>query len=308
MSDSKTGRVIALGFFDGVHVGHQALLSKAVDAATRLGARSCALTFDTHPEALITGTSIPLLSTVNDRADMMRKHYSIDEVIFAHFDSSMMQLSWTEFVKTMLIERFDAVHLVAGHDFHFGYKGVGNPQRLAELCMKLGIGCDIIGRVEIDSITVSSTYIRKLIAQGDVERAEIFLGHPHTLNGVVLHGQHLGTIMEIPTSNIKLDPTLQRPALGAYITTTLVDDIKFPSVTNIGVRPTVDGQNLCVETHILDFNADLYGKQISIELIKMLRPEQQFLNLAELRSQIKADIKHTRDYFEKSPLRIQSIS
>lgn len=301
MNNTSKGRVIALGFFDGVHVGHAALLQKTVQVAAQKGVHSCALTFDTHPEALITGSNIPLLNTVNERAEMMRSLYGVEEVIFAHFDDSLMHLSWRDFLHEMLMERFEAVHLVAGHDFHFGFRGEGNTQNLAEECMNMGIGCDVIPKVEIDSITVSSTYIRKLIAQGDMERATLFLGHPHLITGHVAHGQSLGTSIEVPTSNLRLDPMIQTPAHGVYVTITTLDGVRYQSITNIGTRPTVDGKGITVETHILDFMDDIYGQEIKVEFLKMLRCEQKFLNINELRGQIKSDIKQVRDYFARSP-------
>lgn len=296
-----SGRVIALGFFDGVHLGHAELLKKTVQVAAQKGMHSCALTFDTHPEALITGARIPLLNTISERAELMRSLYGIEEVIFAHFDDSLMHLTWTEFLNELLVERFCAEHLVAGHDYHFGFRGEGNAQRLAETCMSMSIGCDIIPRVEIDSITISSTYIRKLIAQGDMQRAQMFLGHPHLVTGHVTHGQHIGSTIEVPTSNLIIDPGLQTPAHGVYVTMTTVDGERIPSVTNIGTRPTVDGKGVVLETHILDFNSDVYGQEIKVEFIKMLRPEQKFLNLTELRSQIKTDIRRVRDFFDTQP-------
>ena len=173
-------RVIALGFFDGVHLGHGALLRRVGGKALELGAVPAAVTFDTHPENLILKTpAVPLLSSPLDRAELLRRCYGIREVIVAHFDERMMHMPWREFVTDYLAAEHGAVHLVAGHDFHFGYKGEGNPERLRELCGQLGIGCDIIPKVEKDHITVSSTYIRTLIAQGEMERAMEFLGHPH---------------------------------------------------------------------------------------------------------------------------------
>lgn len=181
-------RVIALGFFDGVHLGHGALLRRVGDAARRIGAVPAACTFDTHPENLILQSPTPLLSTPADRAWIMRQYYGIQDVIIAPFDEHMMHMPWREFVTGYLVAGCGAVHLVAGHDFHFGYKGEGNPERLQALCGELGIGCDIIPKVVQDHITISSTYIRTLVAQGEMERAAAFLGHPHTLSADCLPG------------------------------------------------------------------------------------------------------------------------
>ena len=184
-------RVIALGFFDGVHLGHGALLSRVARVAHELDAIPAAVTFDTHPENLIIGSPMPLISSPLDRAELMRRYYGIQEVIVAHFDDRMMRMPWRDFVTDFLVRENGAVHLVAGHDFHFGYKGEGNPERLKAICTELGLGCDIIPKVELDGITISSTYIRTLLAQGEMERANYFLGHPHTLTDTVSHGRSL---------------------------------------------------------------------------------------------------------------------
>ena len=177
---NKNRRVIALGFFDGVHNGHGALLRRVVDKARELDAVAAAFTFDRSPTAAITGQTVPLLSSVEDRGWLMRSRYGIQEVVVSNFDG-MMRMDWEDFVDRYLAEELGAVHVVAGHDFHFGYMGKGNPRRLQEKCAQLGIGCDIIPKVEQDGITISSTYIRTLIAQGEMERANSFLGHPHVL-------------------------------------------------------------------------------------------------------------------------------
>ena len=174
-------RVIALGFFDGVHLGHGALLRRVRERADELGAVPAACTFDTHPENLILQSPTPLLSTPADRAWLMRQYYGIQDVIIAPFDDHMMHMPWRDFVTDFLVAGSSAVHLVAGHDFHFGYKGEGNPQRLEALCQELGLGCDIVPKVERDHITISSTYIRTLVAQGELARAAEFLGHPYAV-------------------------------------------------------------------------------------------------------------------------------
>ena len=160
---NKNRRVIALGFFDGVHNGHGALLRRVVDKARELDAVAAAFTFDRSPTAAITGQTVPLLSSVEDRGWLMRSRYGIQEVVVSNFDG-MMRMDWEDFVDRYLAEELGAVHVVAGHDFHFGYMGKGNPRRLQEKCAQLGIGCDIIPKVEQDGITISSTYIRTLIA------------------------------------------------------------------------------------------------------------------------------------------------
>ena len=187
----ETRRAIALGFFDGVHLGHGALLRRVAEASVEKGLTPSAFTFDAHPSSRITGAVTPLINSSADRADLMRRLYGIQDVIVAHFDS-MMRMDWRDFVTDYLVKEHGAAYVVAGHDFHFGYKGEGNPQRLQALCRELGVDCDIIPKVELEGITISSTYIRTLIAQGEMERAMEFLGHPHILTDRVGHGKRLG--------------------------------------------------------------------------------------------------------------------
>lgn len=297
----KKKRVIALGFFDGVHKGHGALLRRVGEVAQILGATPTAVTFDTHPENLIMGTPTPLISSPNDRAELMRRYYGIQEVVVAHFDERMMHMNWEDFVSEFLVKENGAVHLVAGHDFHFGYKGEGNPQRLREKCGALGIGCDIIPKVELDGITISSTYIRGLLAQGELERANYFLGHPYFLTDRVHHGKKLGATLGFPTVNLRFAPGVLIPARGVYATRVFFENGESrPAVTNIGVRPTVDSDGVVnVEGFILDFDGDLYGQNISMEFHKYLRPERRFDSLEKLKAEVMRNAEETRAYFEE---------
>lgn len=298
---STPKRVIALGFFDGVHKGHGALLRTVAQAADRLGAMPCAFTFDRSPTAAITGQTIPLLSSVEDRVWLMRRYYGIEEVIVAPFDG-MQKMDWQDFVSEYLQKELGCVHVVAGHDFHFGYMGKGNPQRLQEKCRELGMGCDIIQKVEQDGITISSTYIRTLIAQGEMERANQFLGHPHTLTNRVAHGKKIGTTtLGFPTVNLLIPQGVIVPAYGVYATRVWFDGQCRCAVTNVGVRPTVEDNDghVTVEGFILDFDGDLYGHEIRMEFYKYLRPEQKFTSMQALADEIRHNAQQTRDYFRQ---------
>ena len=298
---STPKRVIALGFFDGVHKGHGALLRTVAQAADRLGAMPCAFTFDRSPTAAITGQTIPLLSSVEDRVWLMRRYYGIEEVIVAPFDG-MQKMDWQDFVSEYLQKELGCVHVVAGHDFHFGYMGKGNPQRLQEKCRELGMGCDIIQKVEQDGITISSTYIRTLIAQGEMERADQFLGHPHTLTNRVAHGKKIGTTtLGFPTVNLLIPKGVIVPAYGVYATRVWFDGQCRCAVTNVGVRPTVEDNDghVTVEGFILDFDGDLYGHEIRMEFYKYLRPEQKFASMQALADEIRHNAQQTRDYFRQ---------
>lgn len=292
-------KVIALGFFDGVHLGHGALLRRTVEEAKRRGVRSAVFTWAQPPKEVVTGVPVPLINSPEDRADLARRIYGIQQVILAPFDEAMMTMPWQDFITELLVKRHGAVHLVAGHDYHFGYKNQGDPRLLQEKCRELGLGCDIIPKVELEGVTVSSTYIRTLVEAGDVERAALFLGHRHCLTQTVVHGHRLGRTLGIPTVNLTFPPHVLAPRRGVYITRVyLPDGTSLAGVTNVGTRPTVsEGTAVSVETFLLDFDGDLYGKCIRVEFCQRLRDEQKFDSLEALKAQIRENIRQTRDYF-----------
>ena len=292
-------RVIALGFFDGVHLGHGALLRTVGSRARALGAVPCAFTFDQSPAAALTGREVPLLTGVDDRRWLMEELYGIREVIVAPFDV-MRDMDWRDFVTRYLREELGVVHVVAGHDFHFGRKGEGSPQRLEALCAQLGIGCDIIPKVEIGGVTVSSTHIRTLAAAGEMEQAARFLGHPHVLSGEVVHGSELGRTLGTPTANLLVPDGVLAPAFGVYACRAILPDGEVRlAVTNVGVRPTVNAgmTGVTVEPWILDYHGDLYGKPLRLEFHKRLRGERKFGGVDELRGAILENAGETRAYF-----------
>ena len=297
-------RVIALGFFDGVHLGHGALLRRAVEEAKKRGCESAVFTFDRPPKEVITGVPCPLINSPEDRAALVKRLYGIDEMLMVPFDDEMRTTPWDRFVTDILVGRYGAVHLVAGHDHHFGHKNQGSPELLREKCAELDLGCDIIPAVTIGGITVSSTHIRKLLEEGDVETARAFLGHPHVLTQTVGHGRQLGRTIGIPTANLVAPPHVLLPRRGVYAAKiTLPDGRAFGGVTNVGVRPTVNnGQDVTVEPWILDFDGDLYGQAIRVEFYRRLRDERKFDSLDALKSQIETDAVKTREAYPEMGL------
>lgn len=293
--------VIALGFFDGVHRGHGALLKRTAERAGELGAVPAVFTFDRPPKEVVTGQPVPLINSPEDRCDLIRRLYGIEHVIMAPFDRAMMTMDWQDFI-TSLIEEYGAVHLVAGHDYHFGYKNEGTPEKLQSRCAELGLGCDIIPKVEYDGVTVSSTYIRTLVEAGDVERAAAFLDHPHCLSRIVTHGRRIGHTIGVPTINFTLPPSVLVPDHGVYITRVyLPDGASCPGVTNVGVRPTVsDNGEVSVETFLLSYDGDLYGQKIRLDFCRRLRSERRFPSLDALRGQILLDIGEAQAYFAEN--------
>lgn len=291
-----TGRVIALGFFDGVHLGHASLLEMAKKRAAELGLRPAVMSFDLHPDTLVAGSNVALINSLSERREILSRCYGIDDVLLVHFDETMMHMPWSDFVEKLLVEAYSAKYLVCGYDFRFGDKGEGNPERLQEKCRELGIGCAVLPRFTLDGITVSSTYIRALLEQGDMEQAARFLGHPHCISGEVVHGRQLGRTMGIPTANILIEDHVLVPAYGVYATKVILPDgTEKLAVTNVGVRPTVDdSRKVTVEPWILDFEGDLYGKHIRVDFYHHLRGEQKFSGLEELQQEIFRNAQETR--------------
>lgn len=293
-------RVIALGFFDGVHLGHAALLRRTVEEARARGCVPAAFTFDRVPKEVVTGIPCPLINHPDDRRDLLRRLYGIQDVIMVPFNDEMRTTSWEDFVTEILVKQYHAVHLVAGHDHHFGHKNQGSPELLVEKCKELGLGCDIIPKVEIGGITVSSTYIRNLVGMGQLERASRFLGHPHVLTQEVRHGRRIGHTIGVPTVNLVAPPHVLVPSYGVYVTRVfLPSGESYPAVTNVGTRPTVNnGTDVTVEPWLLGFDGDLYGQRVRVEFFKRIRDEIRFDSLDSLRLQIQKDAQFTRDFFE----------
>lgn len=293
--------VIALGFFDGVHRGHGALLRRTAEVAYRLGAIPAAFTFDRPPKEVVTGRPVPLINSTAERRELMERLYGIQQVIIAPFDHAMMTMHWEDFITKLLVGTYGAVHLVAGHDYRFGHKNTGTPELLQEKCHQLGIGCDIIPKVELEGITVSSTYIRQLVGQGEVERAAEFLGHRHCLSQTVTHGFRFGRTIGIPTINFAVPEHVLVPERGVYITRVyLPDGTSLAGVTNVGTRPTVsDSDSVSIETFLLDFDGDLYDRRIRLEFCRRLREEKKFDSPAELKAEIEKNAAQTRDYFRQ---------
>lgn len=296
MSDKK--RTVALGFFDGVHIGHGALMKKVRERAAETGTVPSVLSFDEHPDNLVFGGQLPLINDTMGREDIMRRLYGIEDVVFMHFDRQLMQMPWRDFAD-MLVSEYNAAWVVIGHDFSFGSRGEGSPQRMQEYCREQGLGCDIIEPVMLDGRVVSSTYIRELIAGGDMEQAMRYLGHPHSLAGTVCSGYHLGTKMGTPTINMSFPEGVLVPKHGVYVSKVALEDGSvYTAATNVGVRPTVDrGSGANVESYILDFSGNLYGHRARVDFYSYIRPEQRFDGLDSLAASIKNDAETSRSFF-----------
>lgn len=290
-------QIFALGFFDGVHLGHQALLRECVALAKELGCQTAAITFDRHPQSLFLEQPPKLISTEEDRR-MLLSRYGIDKVYSLPVKAEVMSMPWQAFLGKLMEE--GAAGFVCGDDFHFGFKGQGNSEKLKTFCEERDLPCVIIPEQSVDGIRVSSTYIRTQIETGDMATAVKFLGHPYMLTGTVVRGHQLGRRLGIPTANLRLDDGLAVPKFGVYVCLCVVDGVYYPAVTNVGVRPTVSGIGITVEPWILDFSGDLYDREITLEFHYFLRPERKFDSLEELKQEIQENAEQTRKYLQQT--------
>ena len=285
-------KIIALGFFDGVHLGHQALLTECCRMARETGAAPCAITFCQHPQTLFTATPPKLISRQADRLGLL-KQYGITEVIAYPATAETMSMPWQAFLG-QLTEK-GAVGFVCGYDFRFGHRGAGTAEILQEYCREKGLACTVVSPMMLGGEPVSSTRIRLLLEQGDVENASCLLGHPHILSGEVVSGRHIGRTIGVPTANIRIPEEVVVPKHGVYACKAEVDGESYVAVTNIGSRPTVEGHEVRAESWLLSFDGDLYGKTVKLHFYKFLRPERKFPDLEELRRQIQKDAEAARD-------------
>lgn len=295
----KDKRIFALGFFDGVHLGHQALLRACAALAEKLECSPAAITFDRHPKSLFMPNPPALLSTAETRHNLLRG-YGMAHVYQFPVVEAVMSMPWQDFLRELM--DFGAEGFVCGHDFHFGNRGEGSAENLQAFCEERGLPCVIVPEQSVDGQRVSSTLIRGLIEEGRMEMAVRYLGHPHVIAGPVVHGKQIGRTLGIPTANLVLEPGQVVPRFGVYACRCLVHGKAYPAVTNVGTRPTVNGIGVTVEPWILDFSGDLYDREITLEFHKFLRPETKFDGLSALQAQIRKDADETRAYFRAKPL------
>ena len=286
----KDKRVFALGFFDGVHLGHQTLLTECCRLAQQLDVQPAAITFLAHPRSLFHDAP-PLISTDRDRELLLRR-YGVDAIYKFPVTPEVMSTPWEKFLEELL--EYGAAGFVCGQDFRFGARGAGNSEMLRQFCLERNLPCVIVPEQALDGVRISSTYIRRQLETGDMTTAVRFLGHPYTLTGQVVRGQQIGRTLGVPTANILLPDGIVVPKFGVYACRCLVDGKWYPAVTNVGTRPTVSGTGITVEPWILDYTGDLYGSAITLEFYRFLRPEQKFPDLEALRQQIHRDAEETR--------------
>ena len=294
--------VVALGNFDGVHKGHQQIIERTVKSAEAAGLKSAVFTFSNHTRTLL--KNLPPVKNIlyaEEKAKIIES-MGVDYMFTIPFTQEILQMSPEAFIDEILIRKFRIREAYCGFNYSFGYKASGTPEVLMHEGLKKGFGIHVQEPYKIDDIVVSSTYIRSLIEEGDMERCAKFMGRLYEIGGEVVVGNKLGRTIGFPTSNIMIDESMVSPPNGVYITYCTYNGVKYPSVTNVGVKPTIGKYHKNVETHIFNFDKELYGKNIRVEFVKCTRPEKKFGSVEELSRQIENDCIMAKAYHRERGL------
>lgn len=288
MTDKKlnNGCAVALGNFDGLHIGHLAVIDRTIALAGE-SMTATVMLFDEHSMKAVTGAAPPRLITEEERADLFKKN-GIEPFVISF--SRIKDFSPKEFVEKVLINELDARIVVCGFNYRFGNKAKGDAKLLEEICIEKGIKCVIINEVVKDGMPVSSTAIRNAVECGDIEKANAMLGRSFGYCTEVINGDKRGRTWGFPTINQKLPEGIVVPKFGVYESIVTVEGQSYSGVTNIGLRPTVGTEKVLSETHILSFDGVLYGKKVDVRLIRFIRSEQKFSSFDELILQIESDV------------------
>lgn len=287
MINEKT--IIALGGFDGLHIGHKTLIEKTISVAKNAGCKSMVFTFKNHPLTVINKQYAPKLLISNHEKLNLFKNYGIDIVNLVQFDTNFMKMSPEEYVLS-LINNYNAKGLVVGFNHRFGYKNLGDTELLKKLSREYDFSLHVVPPVKYKGEIVSSSKIRNLLGEdGDVENAAKMLSRPYFIEGTVVKGRQLGRKLGFPTMNLDYNTDYILPRGGVYYSIIEYNERFYKGITNIGYNPTVENQKLGIETHAIGFNKELYGEIIKIYFIKRIRDEKKFDSLAELSEQLKKD-------------------
>ncbi len=303
---SRAPCALAIGNFDGVHLGHQTLLARLRDAATRLGIEAAVMTFEPHPRAFF-AQMMGDLSKAPTRIANLRDNMGsleaagVDRVIVEHFNAHFAALSPQDFIEKVLVDGLHVKWLMVGEDFRFGAKRAGDIATLTEAGLRHGFTVETLPSVQNKGVRISSSAVRLALANGDFDEAEALLGHPYRISGHVVHGQKLGRTIGFPTLNLRI--AHHRPALNGIFIVQVhgLADQPLPAVASLGVRPTVDDSGrVLLETHVFDYSGHAYGKVVQIEFLKKLRDEEKYIDLPTLTAAINKDAEQARAYFADS--------
>lgn len=284
--------VVTIGTFDGVHIGHSAILKRLVETAKKEDLDSVVLTFFPHPRMVLQQHSeISLLNTIDERAQLLEKT-GLEHLVIHPFTHAFSRLTALEYVRDILVNGLKAKKIIIGYDHRFGRNRTANIENLKEFGLTYGFEVEEISAKELDDVTISSTKIRNALNAGDIETANSYLGYNYMLTGEIEKGKALGRTINYPTANLKLKEKYKLiPKNGVYVVASIIEGKKIFGITSIGTNPTVGGKKRTIETHFLNFNKDLYEKEITIEFLKHIRDEETFDSIEELRQEIEIDEK-----------------
>ncbi len=288
----QVNTAVTIGKFDGLHTGHELLMSKILEQD---GLESFVFSFVESPNVVLNQSNEKKLITNEERIYSLDRQ-GISYLMLCEF-SQIMSLEPEDFIE-ILVERFHMKYLVCGDDFHFGKYGKGDCDLLKELSLKYHFTLEVVKKISDGEREISSTYVREEIAKGNVAHANELLGYPYFIHGRIVHGNHIGTTIGIPTINMIPSEEKFLPKFGVYVTEVEIDHRTYHGVTNIGVKPTVSGENkVGVETNILDFREDAYEKEAKVTFLEFLRDEKKFSTVEELQEQMRKDKRRAREYF-----------
>ena len=298
-STQKT--IVTIGTFDGVHIGHQKIIEKLIQGTKNSDYESLILTFFPHPRMVLhEASSIKLLNTINEKSGFLKK-MGLDNLVIHPFDKEFSNLSAEEFVKTILVDSFNIQKIIIGYDHRFGKNRAANIDDLIVFGDKYGFEVEQISAQEVDSVSVSSTKIRDAIANGTMAVANEFLGYNYILSGKIIKGKQLGRTIGFPTANIKIEENYKLiPKNGVYIVNSIIQEKTVFGIMNIGLNPTVNGEDLSIEVHFLDFDIAIYNTEITVSVIDRIRDEQKFSSIDLLKAQIQKDKNYAISYIEKT--------
>ena len=287
----------AIGNFDGVHLGHKKVLEEAKKLSTEKKLPISILTFDPHPREFFSSKKNNfLLQTSSQKIESLRKH-GIDNLINLKFDKNLSELQPEEFIERILFKNLSLKHVFVGKDFKFGKNRKGDIDTLKNIGAKYNIGVSSISLKTLNTVSISSTKIRELLKSGNIIEANKLLGRPYKISGLVIEGDRRGRSINFPTANIKLEDLI-RPAFGVYsVSVKGIENKIYNGIANIGRRPTVNDRGVLLEVNIFDFNNNIYGKEISVNLLNFIRKEKKFDGIESLKTQIKNDVRLSKEFF-----------
>ena len=286
LTDSKEPQAVALGFFDGLHLGHRAVIDAVLEEKKNHKLASV-ITFSEHPAKVLGGADVPLLTTNEEKLRILEQ-WGVDRVYMLDF-AAIADMPPEEFVREILQKRLQAGSVSCGYNFRFGKGGAGDGDMLKEMLRETAVRVKVLEPVQTDGEIVCSTAIRELLNRGDAAKAARFLGRPFSYAFPVVHGKHLGTLLGTPTLNQHFPEDFVKPKFGVYAARCLVDGKWYEGVANVGVKPTVGSDKVLSETWLFDFHGDLYGATIRTELVEFIRPEKKFDGLPQLKEAILRD-------------------